>query len=235
MKKTAFLALSILLACGSLAALDTTKTVTLPAEGLKTLEVRAGAGTLEVIGHDGAAAIEVRAEIVAKGVDDEDLEAFLKDRVELTLEKKGDRAVLVGHIRESFRIFSFESAVINLTVSVPKALLLDVDDGSGGLIIEDVAAVRLEDGSGSVRIGRVAGSVEIDDGSGGIEIADVGGDVSIEDGSGEIDIRRVGGTVTVDDGSGSISIDGVEKDVRIVSAGSGGVDVTGVKGRVIRG
>jgi hypothetical protein len=235
MKKTAFLALSILLACGSLAALDTTKTLTLPAEGLKTLEVRAGAGTLKVTGHDGPAAIEVRAEIVAKGVDDEDLDAFLKDRVELTLEKKGDRAVLVGRVRERFRIFDLESAVINLTVSVPKALALDVEDGSGSLVIEDVAALRLDDGSGSVRVARIAGDVEIDDGSGGIEIADVAGDVSVEDGSGEIDVRRVGGSVTVDDGSGSISVDGVEKDVRIVSAGSGGVDVNGVKGRVIRG
>jgi hypothetical protein len=68
-----------------------------------------------------------------------------------------------------------------------------------------------------------------------VEIVDVTGNVSVDDGSGEIDIRRVGGTVTVDDGSGSISIEDVGKDVRIVSAGSGGVDVSGVKGRVIRG
>jgi len=235
MRKTAVLAVFILLACGSLAALETTKTLTLPAEGLKGFEIQAGAGSLKVTGREGLAAIEVRAEIVAKGVDDKDLDAFLKDRIELTLEKRGDKAVLVSHIRERFRLFDFESAVINLTVSVPKALTLDVDDGSGSLVIEDVAGVRLDDGSGSIRIGRIAGDVEIDDGSGGVEIVDVAGNVSVEDGSGEIDIRRVGGTVTVDDGSGSISIEEVGKDVRIVSAGSGGVDVAGVKGRVIRG
>lgn len=235
MKKTAFLAVFILLACGSLAALDTTKTLTIPAEGLKGFEIRAGAGSLKVTGSEGATAIEVRAEIVAKGVDDEDLDAFLKDRVELTLEKRGDKAVLVSRVKERFRLFEFKSAVINLTVSVPKALVLDVDDGSGSLVIEDVAGVRLDDGSGSVRIGRVTGDVEIDDGSGGIELFDVAGDVSVEDGSGEIDIRGVGGTVTVDDGSGSLSIEDVGEDVRIVSAGSGGVDINDVKGRVIRG
>jgi hypothetical protein len=235
MRKTAFLAVFILLVCGSLAALDTTKTLTLPAEGLGRLAIEAGAGTLKVTGLEGLAAIEVRAEIVAKGVDDEDLDAFLKDRIELTLEKSGDKAVLVARVREKFRLFDFESAVINLTVSVPKSLVLEVEDGSGSLVIEDVAGLRLDDGSGSVRVARIAGEVEIDDGSGGIEITDVAGDVSVEDGSGEIDVRRIGGTVTVDDGSGSISIDEVGKDVRIVSAGSGGVDVNGVKGRVIRG
>jgi DUF4097 and DUF4098 domain-containing protein YvlB len=235
MRKTTVLAVFVLVACGRLAALDTAKTLTLPAEGLKGFEIRAGAGFLKVTGREGLAAIEVRAEIVAKGVRDQDLDEFLADRVELTLEKRGDKAVLVSRIRDKFRLFDFESAVINLTVSVPKSLVLDVDDGSGSLDIEDVAGVRLDDGSGSIRISRVAGDVEVDDGSGGIEIVDVAGDVSVEDGSGEVDIRRVGGTVTVDDGSGSISIDDVAKDVRIVSAGSGGVDVSGVKGRVIRG
>jgi len=235
MRKAVVLAVFVLLAGGRLAALDTTKTLTLPAEGLKGFEIRAGAGFLNVTGREGLTAIEVRAEIVAKGVRDQDSDEFMKDRVELTLEKRGDRAVLVGRIKEKFRLFDFESAVINLTVSVPKSLVLEVDDGSGSLVIEDVAGVRLDDGSGSVRIVRVAGDVEVDDGSGGIEIADVAGDVSVEDGSGEVDIRRVDGNVTVDDGSGSVSIDGVGKDVRIISAGSGGVDVSGVKGRVIRG
>jgi DUF4097 and DUF4098 domain-containing protein YvlB len=235
MKKTAVLAALILFACGGLAAFETTKTLSLPAESLQKLEIRAGAGFLEVSGREGLAAIEVKAEIVAKGVSDKDLEAYLKDRIELTLERKGDKAVLVSRVRERFRLFSFgDDAVINLTVSVPKTMPLDIDDGSGSIVIEDVAGARIEDGSGSIRLSRVSGEVEIDDGSGGIEIDDVTGDVSVEDGSGEIDIRRVGGTVTVDDGSGSISIADVAKDVRIVNAGSGGLDIVGVKGRIIR-
>jgi DUF4097 and DUF4098 domain-containing protein YvlB len=188
-----------------------------------------------VTGREGLDAIEVKAEIVAKGVSDKDLDAYVKDRIELTLEKKGDKAVLVSRVRGKFRLFGFgDNAVINLTVTVPKALSLDIDDGSGGIVVEDVAGVRIDDGSGSIRINRVAGEVKIDDGSGGIEIGEVTGDVDVEDGSGEIDIRKVGGTVTIDDGSGSISVEDVGKDVRIVNAGSGGVDITRVKGRIIR-
>lgn len=236
MKKTLILSVLVLFACGTLAAFETTKSLTLSAEGLKGLEIRAGAGSLTVTGRDGLAAVEVKAEIVVKGVQDKDMDSYIADRIELTLEKKGDRAVLVSRGRDRSRLFDFGSdAVINLTVSVPKALTLDIDDGSGSMAVEDVAGVRIDDGSGSIRVGRIAGEVEIDDGSGGIEIGDVTGDVSVEDGSGEIVIRGVGGTVTVDDGSGSIDIEDVEKDVRLVSTGSGGVDVTNVRGRVIRG
>jgi DUF4097 and DUF4098 domain-containing protein YvlB len=234
MKRTLVLAALILTGLGSLAAFETTKSLELSAQDIKRLEIQAGAGSLTATGREGLAAIEVKAEIVARHVRDEDMAGFLKDRIELTLEKRGDVAVLVGRVRDRFRLFGFDDAVINLTVLVPKAMPLEIDDGSGSLAVADLAAVTIEDGSGSIRIDRIAGEVRIDDGSGGIEINDVGGDVTVDDGSGEIIIRRIGGTVTVDDGSGSIDIEGVEKDVRLINTGSGGVDVSSVKGRVVR-
>lgn len=235
MKKTVVLASLILLVCGSLAAFETTRTLSLPAAGVQGLEVRAGAGSLTVTGRDGQTSIEVKAEIVARHVRDEDMEEFIKDRVELTLEKRGDAAVLVSRVRERFRLFSFgDDAVINVTVLVPKAMTADIDDGSGELVVEDLAAAKIDDGSGAIRVERIAGDLRIDDGSGGIEIARIGGDVTVDDGSGGIRIRDVRGSVTVDDGSGSIDIDGVDKDVRLINTGSGGVDISNVKGKVIR-
>lgn len=235
MKKTVVLAVLLLVGSGSLAAFETTKSLNLPAQGIKRVEIEAGAGSLTVAGREGLTAIEVKAEIVARHVGDEDMDGFLKDRVELTLEKRGDVAVLVSRIGDRIRLFSLgDDAVINLTVSVPKDMPLEIDDGSGSIVVEDLAAVKIDDGSGSIRVDRIAGEVKIDDGSGGIEIDDVKGDVSVDDGSGEILIRRVGGTVTVDDGSGSIEIKDVEKDVRLVRTGSGGVDVSNVKGQVTR-
>jgi DUF4097 and DUF4098 domain-containing protein YvlB len=235
MKKTVVLAVLLLAGSGSLAAFETTRALNLPAQGIKRFEIEAGAGSLTVTGREGLTAIEVKAEIVARHVGDEDMDGFLKDRVELSLEKRGEVAVLVSRVRDRIRLFSFgDDAVINLTVSVPEDMPLEIDDGSGNLVVEDVAAVKIDDGSGSIRVDRIAGEVKIDDGSGGIEIDDVKGDVSVDDGSGEILIRRVGGTVTIDDGSGSIDIKDVEKDVRLVRTGSGGVDVSNVKGQVIR-
>ena len=254
MKKiVVFTALCALIA-GTLSAFETTKTLELNAQGIRRLDIRSGAGSLTVTGREGLAAIEVKAEVVAPHTRDKDAEEFLRDRVDLTLEKRGDVAVLVGRIREERRIFHFDDgARIDLTVMVPKALALDIDDGSGGIVVEDLAAgLRVEDGSGEIRVSRVAGevmiedgsgdiaveniegSLEIDDGSGGIEVSDVTGNVSVDDGSGEIVIRRIGGTVTVDDGSGGIDIDDVEKDIRLIDVGSGSVRISGEKGRVIR-
>lgn len=235
MKKALVLASLTLFLCGSLAAFETTKTLSLPVDGLQKIEIQAGAGSLTVSGREGLAAIEVRAEIIAKHVREEDMDSFLKDRIELTLEKRGGRAVLVSRVREKFRLFDFDGdAVINLTVSVPKTLPLDIDDGSGSIVAQDLASLRIDDGSGSIKVERIAGDLAIDDGSGSTEISDVQGNVSIDDGSGEITIRRVGGTVEVDDGSGGIEIDDVAHDVRLINAGSGGVDISNVRGRVIR-
>ena len=236
MKKTiVFLVLCVVLA-GAVSAFETTKTLNLAAQSILRLDIRAGAGSLTVTGREGLAAIEVRAEVVAPEVRDKDMEEYIRDRVELTLEKRGDIAVLVGRIRDNGRLFHFgENARIDLTVTIPKTMALDIDDGSGDMVVEDLAAaLRIEDGSGSIRVVRVAGNVRIDDGSGGLEVSDVTGDVTIDDGSGEVRVRRVGGTVTLDDGSGGIDIEDVEKDVRLINTGSGGVDVSGVKGQVIR-
>lgn len=221
---------------GTLSALETTKNISLDAQGIRRLEIRAGAGSLTVTGREGLAAIEVKAEVVAPHVRDKDMEKYLRDSVELTLEKRGDVAVLVSRVRNEGRLFHFDdNARVDLTVAVPKSLALDIDDGSGSIRVLRVAAnVRIDDASGEVVVERVEGNLEIDDGSGGVEISDVTGDVSVDDGSGEVRIRGVGGTVTVDDGSGGIDIEDVGKDVRLVSTGSGGVDVSGVKGRVIR-
>jgi len=254
MKKALVFIMLGVASAGASFAFETTKTLSLPAQGVLRLDIRAGAGSLTVTGRDGLAAIEVKAEVVAPDVRDKDMEEYIRDRVELTLEKRGDVAVLVGRIRDNGRPFHFgENSRIDLTVTVPKTMALDIDDGSGGMVVEDLAAaVRIEDGSGGMRVVRVAGNVriddgsgevvvervegnlEIEDGSGGVEISDVTGDVTIDDGSGEVLVRRVGGIVTVDDGSGGIDIEDVEKDVRLINTGSGGVDVSGVKGRVIR-
>lgn len=234
MKKTVLSAWLILLVSAGLSAFETTRNLSLPVEGLKNAEIRAGAGSLTVVGREGLTAIEVNAEIVARHVREEDMEEFLKDRVELVLEKRGDSAVLVSRVRETLRLFSFDGGtVINLTVSVPKTLPLDIDDGSGSLVAQDLSALRIDDGSGSIKVERIAGDLTIDDGSGDIQVYDVAGSVSVDDGSGGIVIRRVGGSIEVDDGSGGIDIDDVGKDVRLISTGSGGVDVSNVKGRVI--
>lgn len=251
-KAPVFVSLFILLAFTAFGS-EKVQSLSLAADGLSKLEINAGAGFLRVAGRETLGPIEVKAGIIVSGLSDEDMESFIKDHVELELRKSGGTAVLISRIRERGFLFFTRNAMINLTVTMPKALLLDVDDGSGELFVKDIAAgVRIKDGSGSLQVERIRGSLWIDDGSGEITVDGVEGNVEIIDGSGELDVRnvtgdlsiddgsggisllKIGGGVTIDDGSGSLEIDDVGKDVRLRHKGSGAVDITNVRGKVIR-
>jgi hypothetical protein len=231
--KAAVFVLFFLAGCMAFPA-EEVKTLQLPAAGIDALEINSGAGFLKVQGVEGMTSIEATGEIYVRGVSKEDMPKFISDRVKFSLTKKNGRAVLVSDIKES-SIFSFRDARIDLTVKMPAGLSLTVDDGSGSIEIGRVGGdLSIEDGSGSIMVEKLKGNLKIDDGSGDIEVRDVGGDVSVEDGSGSITIVNVGGSVTVDDGSGSITVDGVEKDLILKDAGSGSLNINNVKGRVIK-
>ncbi len=250
--KVVLFGLLFVFACVSGFSFQEEKTLNLDAAGINGLEIECGAGFLKVKGSDDLNAIAVDAKIVLKGIDEDDIKSFIKDNVTLTLEKKGDRAILVSKIDSSVTsLFKKREARIDLNVKVPAKLKLSIDDGSGSMEVSGISGdVEIEDGSGSVVLDGIGGNLEIEDGSGSIDAQNVGGNVEIEDGSGEIKLERIkgnvdvddnsgtikiygiGGSVVVDDGSGGIYIDGVEKDVFIKNAGSGSVKIDNVKGKV---
>lgn len=226
--------------------------LSLPAAGIDNLDADCGSGYLKIKGVEGLDEVEVDATIVLKGVSEERLQSFKAEYVELSLEKRGNSAVLVSKIKRTFSsIFKGKSVQINLDVRVPKRFALDIEDGSGYITISNITGgvtlddgsgnieidsiegkIDLDDGSGSIDIWGVKGSIDIEDGSGSIVIKDVSGDLDVDDNSGSIDIKRIDGNVVVEDGSGGIYIDGVEKNVLIKRAGSGAVSISNVKGTV---
>jgi hypothetical protein len=232
-------------------AYEDIRDLSLSKNGLSELEIDCGAGYLKVKGATNLDAIEVEAEIVIRNISRQRAEEYLDKYLKLSLKKMGRKAVLISHFDSSRSIFNRWQKAINLTVRVPSELVLEVEDGSGYTSIQDIDAdVKIDDGSGDIFIENIAGNLYIDDGSGETEVENVTGDLTIDDGSGEIDIREVGGEVSiidgsgsltvrdvggdviVDDGSGSIYINGVKKDVIIRSAGSGGVTIRNVDGRI---
>jgi DUF4097 and DUF4098 domain-containing protein YvlB len=216
-------------------AAETERTLTLPSEGLKVLSIDCGAGRLDVTGAEGLQGIEVRAVIDAERTEAAKMDDFIKDHIKLSLEKRGDRAVLLARIEEHWGFVIGGSARIDLMVRVPKNLALEIDDSSGEMVVEDIGGdVVIDDSSGEIRVARLGGRLDIDDSSGDIDVREVAGDIAIDDGSGDIDVLKVGGSIKVDDGSGDITIDGVGGDVLIEDSGSGDVRIDNVKGRVIR-
>lgn len=235
MKQAAVLVLALLLGGSVAQAVETQKMLSLAAADIGVLDVDAGAGSLSISGREGAESIEVRATVRVTGIREKDFDKYLDDHLELSLEKRGDRAVLVAKLRERGFSFFGRDATVDLEVTVPRRLALEIDDGSGEISLKNISGdVRIDDGSGDIHVDGISGDLDVDDASGDIKVREVGGDVLVDDSSGSITIRHVGGKVTVSDGSGSIDIDDVGGDVRLRSTGSGGVEVTNVRGRVIR-
>lgn len=208
------------------------RTLTLDTSGISVLDLVAGAGSLEISGIEGLSQIEVEAEIVVPGRNDEKALKKIESDMVLYLEKNGDKAALHSYFDD--RSWGFRSSpAINLTVRMPVQMHLDIDDGSGGLEVKNVRGdIKLEDGSGSITLQDVGGRIDIEDGSGSLTILRAGGDVSINDGSGSIEVRGVAGSVVIDDGSGGIDVSDVEVDLIIEDDGSGGLNFSDIRGRI---
>lgn len=187
----------------------------LSANQLDMLEVDAGAGSLTIKGDANATDISVSASIHTT-----------KDKdYQLLLVKKGSRAVLTSEHGSTSGFWNGQSPSIDLTITVPAHLALDIDDGSGDISINGINNhVDISDGSGELLVKNVQGNLSIEDGSGELEINNVSGDVTIDDGSGELVVKNISGNVSVTDGSGDLSIHHVGGKVSI-DDGSGGIDV----------
>jgi len=254
MKKFALFCLLLLAALATVHAAQSRETLNLDAANCRSLHIECGAGDLKVRGDDKLDRIEVSAVLDVKGISESEIPEFKKEHVTLTLERSGDQAKLVSRIESGFpldHLFGGMNAHIDLEVRMPRRLHLAVDDGSGdseirlldnGLALDDGSGditleeigggVRIVDGSGDMFLTGIKGKLDIEDGSGDIELNAAGGDVYVDDGSGDIAISQVLGSVEIDDGSGDIVIDGVDKDVTIGEAGSGGLKIRNVKGQV---
>lgn len=211
---------------------EETRELTLDASDAKHLSIKAGAGSMEVVGVAGLESIDVIATIGVADADEDEAAEIISKKMTLTLERDGDLATLNSWFDDGFMGWGSD-AYIALRISVPTGIAVTIDDGAGSIDVFDVKGdINIDDGSGSIEI-RNAANVKIDDGSGSVKVSEAHGDVSIVDGSGSIKIRGVSGSVTVDDGSGSISVSDVEQDLVITDDGSGGQSFSDIRGEIV--
>ena len=202
------------------------KSGTLAAGDLEALSVYTGVGDLKVTGVEGAPEIEVTLTIRGHGPWAK--KACDPDSLPLDLEDLGDgTAELVVVLPNEMS----STCSIDVEVVMPSTMFLGVVDEMGDITIRDVAALYLEDGSGDVNVGDVAGDVEIVDDSGDIVVTDVVGCVDVDDGLGDLSIVTVSGDVSVNDTNGDLVVREVAGRVDIVD-GSGDISVTEVGGDV---
>ena len=231
-------------------SVENTEYLELPIKDIKSIHIICGPGSLDVFGVETNGRIKVTATIKISGISQNMLQEFLDQHVLLSLKKRNHRAVLQSEFKNENLMKA--DAKIDLTVEVPKNINVKIDDGSGSIFVTGIATnLKIVDGSGSIEILMIAGPVSISDDSGKIELTDITGNIEVKDGSGMINISRVKGNVyivdgsgsmtikdidgnlTITDGSGSIEIGDVTQNVFIEEAGSGTLDIDGVKGKVI--
>jgi hypothetical protein len=202
------------------------RSLTAQLTGASRIVVIGRAGTLKITGVGGAS--QVRASGTACTS-----ERDLLNQIVLSATRYGNTLRIEAVIPEDSNSSWFDfarQATLDFEVSVPDNLPLEVSDGSGEMTIENVAAARVTDGSGSLHIRGVNGNLEVNDGSGELTIENVTGEVRVTDGSGSISIDHAGSVNILADGSGSVDIMHVQRDVNIGSKGSGSVDVDDVGG-----
>lgn len=213
--------------------------LTLDAAGLSRLMATTGAGDITIVGDTNATQIVVDADLYFENRND----------LTFTLARSGNEARLVAESNSNgIGVVWNNSPYIDLTVRMPAALALSLDDGSGDVSIRGLTEqirvedgsgelsinggkdVRVTDGSGDLAIQQAQGSVKVDDGSGDLNISDVKGSVEISDGSGDMQVSRVG-AVKIDDGSGDISVSDADS-LTVDESGSGELSYSNIRGRI---
>jgi hypothetical protein len=217
------------------ASIDTT--------GAVRVEILARAGDLVVRPASGAV-------LSAGGRACASSQAYL-DQTQLHVRRQGDVVQVHVQVPDEMKGIGLLYATLDLAVSVPAELPVEVTDSSGDMTLESVRVAKVLDSSGDItarglkgdiEIGDSSGDIRIEDAAGTVRVTDSSGDVVIRgagdvhiplDSSGDIDIDRVSGNVRIDrDSSGDIRISGVGGNVEVLADGSGEVRVTAVKGTV---
>jgi len=217
------------------ASIDTT--------GAARIEIMARAGDLVVRPASGPV-------LTAGGRACASSKAYL-DQTQLHVRRQGDVVQVQVQVPDEMKGIGLLYASLDLTVSVPAELPVEVTDSSGDVTLESVRVTKVLDSSGDISARALKGDVEIEDSSGDVRVEETAGAVRVSDSSGDVVIRGARGVHIPMDSSGDIVIDRISGDVRIdrdssgdiriadvggsvdvLADGSGQVRVTGVKGAV---
>lgn len=218
----------------------------------KARVVTTGATRVEIVARAGDLTVRPSSDttLAAAGRACASSQAFL-DQTQMHVRRQGDLVQVHVQVPDEMKGIGLMYASLDLTVSVPGDLPVEITDSSGDMTLESVRVTKILDSSGDISARRLKGDVEIDDSSGDLRVEDTTGAVSVRDSSGdivirgasrvhipldssgEIDVERVTGDVRIDrDSSGDIRIADVGGSVEVLADGSGQVRVTGVKGTV---
>ncbi|MCL6270688.1 hypothetical protein M3P05_12200 [Sansalvadorimonas sp. 2012CJ34-2] len=198
--------------------------------GVTKLIIFAGPGDLQVNARSGMN--EVTADLVisypgSKG----QAEKHVEQKMDRYLRRDGSKLTLkAGYLKKIKK--RDKKATIDLVVTMPDNLFLDIRDTDGDISISGLAkGGRVADGLGHLRVERSHGPLTLNDGSGHVSVFDTSGKLKINDLNDDMEIHNHQGELVVNDKKGNVIAESINGQVRI-SDSSGHIDVKSVKGRV---
>lgn len=202
------------------------------AERRASLEV-AGATKVEIVARAGDLSVQPAAggSLLAEGRACASSPELL-DQIQLRTQREGDVLRVYAQMPGEMKGIGLFYATLDVVVSVPADLPVDVTDSSGDATLDGVRLARVLDSSGDILARNVRGDFEIEDSSGDVRVEQAQGRLSIRDSSGDIVVRGASGVHVVVDSSGDIDIARVAGDVLIERDSSGDIDIAGVGGNV---
>jgi DUF4097 and DUF4098 domain-containing protein YvlB len=151
-------------------------------------------------------------------------------------ERSGDKLIVRAERNGLLRKGSWsgkEYGNLILTATIPDTLAVRLRLGSGDAVVDGVASLSADVGSGDLEARHVRGMFFADVGSGDIHATDIGGLHVISVGSGDLSVRDVRGDSQIGEvNSGDLSIANAKGRVEIGSIGSGDAELSGIAGNV---
>ena len=199
------------------------------AKGVEKVVIRDGAGDMKVVGRSNAVRVEARGTACASKQE-------LLDASQINVRREGNVIYVETALPQSsdggWNWGKNQYAYIDIGIALPSNVPVEAVDSSGDTVIEDLAALTIQDSSGDLEIHRIAGFADVADSSGDLDIDDAGS-VRVRDSSGDIEIGKVREAVEItSDSSGDIHVGEVGGSVHIGQDSSGGIRVEDVKGSV---
>lgn len=193
------------------------------------LSIDVGSGQIEVRAGD-AATVSVEVIMSVKSKSGEKAEEIFDNTLLEFSEDADEVSVKTGTLKKKAKSwFGFKRSKlpeIKVIATCPPNFDLNLDTGSGNILVEDISGqMILDTGSGSITGSNLGGALSADTGSGSVTIQNLLGNLIADTGSGSINASGIEGTFSGDTGSGSINASGLISEFS-ADTGSGSIHIS---------
>ena len=222
-------------------------------DGIDTLILLSGPGSLSVEGSDSMNDIVIRADVVCRGTGLA-RQQQLASEVRIAIDRTAPGRTRIRIIDP--RLEDGEECQVDVTVAIPtrsdSVLAFEIQDSSGDIsvdgfdgklsitslrgaieVISCSGSVGISSGRGPCTVTGFEGAVKVRDGSGDCVLGQVTGNVEVWGRGGNLEIRYISGDVTVIDGREGTTVQSVEGNLTMYGTPLSNSTIEGVSGSVM--